>query len=171
MVSGPQNWSKKRLHPRTYTQMAPKWHLAGQLAGIDFFNTRARRDAQESYLFAGIEFGRFGLLQNWGKSTLEIMGQAGVFPALYGCWKAAGAGHKDQEMAQNGRFSQAEGLWASLIGLKCIHTPTGPNRKLGATGRKIRFHGHYSHTNPPTIDGLRPSKRGKRVPEPRTVPC
>ena len=155
--------------------LTPKWRQNGTwLANWPelIFSTRARGATRKNLtFFAGIEFGRFGLLQNWGKSTLEIMVKAGVFPALYGCWKAAGAGHKDQEMAQNGRFSQAEGWWASLIGLKCIHTPTGPNRKLGATGRKIRFHGHYSHTNPPTIYGLHPSKRGERVPEPRTVPC
>ena len=33
---------------RRYTQIVPKWHLASQLAGPDFFNTRARRDAQKT---------------------------------------------------------------------------------------------------------------------------
>ena len=32
-------------------QIVPKWHLDGQLAGTDFFNTRARRDAQKRFPF------------------------------------------------------------------------------------------------------------------------
>ena len=46
----------RRLHrklgcsPR-YTQMVPKWRLAGQCAGTDFFSTRARRDAQQCFRF------------------------------------------------------------------------------------------------------------------------
>ena len=37
----------KRVCARSYTQRVPKWHLAGQLAGPDFFNMRARPDAQK----------------------------------------------------------------------------------------------------------------------------
>ena len=95
--------------------LTPKWRQNGTwLANWPelIFSTCAPGATRKNLtFFARIEFGRFGLLQNWGKCTLEIMGQAGVFPALYRCWKAAGARHKDQEMAQNGRFSQAEGWW------------------------------------------------------------
>ena len=33
------------------SQMVPKWHLDGKVAGSDFFNTRARCDAQKSFRF------------------------------------------------------------------------------------------------------------------------
>ena len=46
----------KLVCSRRYTQIVPKWHLAGQLSGPDFFNTRARRDAQKSSVFADSEF-------------------------------------------------------------------------------------------------------------------
>ena len=64
--------------------MVPKWHLDGQVAGSGFFNTRVRRDAQKKPPFSpGANLGGFGLLRNGGKRMFEIMGQAGVFPAMY----------------------------------------------------------------------------------------
>ena len=45
-------------------QLVPKWHLDGQLAGIDFFNMRARRNARRAKkvsVFAGSGFGWIGL--------------------------------------------------------------------------------------------------------------
>ena len=56
--------------------MVPKWHLAGQLAGMDFFNTRARG---ANMFPPQTDLGAFGLLKNEGKSALEIMGLAGMF--------------------------------------------------------------------------------------------
>ena len=41
-------WVKTGCSPRC-SQMVPKWHLDGQVLGTDFFNTRARRDAQKSF--------------------------------------------------------------------------------------------------------------------------
>ena len=46
----------RRLHRKLgyspqYTQMVPKWRLAGQCARTDFFSTRARRDAQQCFRF------------------------------------------------------------------------------------------------------------------------
>ena len=43
-------WVQPGCSPR-YTQIVPKWHLAGQLAGTDFFNTRSRRDAHKHFCF------------------------------------------------------------------------------------------------------------------------
>ena len=70
-------WVKLGCSPR-YTQMVPKWHLAGQLAGTDAFNTRARCNSQTSFRFPWSEFGWIRLAENWVKSTLEFMGHAGV---------------------------------------------------------------------------------------------
>ena len=54
------------------------------LAGIDFFNTHAGRGAQKKLPFSpGANLGGFGLLRNGGNRMFEIMGQAGVFPAIY----------------------------------------------------------------------------------------
>ena len=44
-------WVKLGCSPRS-TQIVPKWHLDGQLAGTDFFNTRARRDTQKKFPFS-----------------------------------------------------------------------------------------------------------------------
>ena len=75
----------KLVCSRRYTQMVPKWHLAGHLAGPDFFNTHLRRGAHKSLCFSpGANLGGFGLLRNGGKRALAILGQAGVFPAIYG---------------------------------------------------------------------------------------
>ena len=35
-----------------YAQIVQKWHLDGQLAGIDFFNTCTRRNAQRQFPFS-----------------------------------------------------------------------------------------------------------------------
>ena len=56
--------------------------VAGQLAGTDFGNTRAQRDAKKGYAFAGSEFGWIRL-KNGEQSRFEIMGQAGVFPTMH----------------------------------------------------------------------------------------
>ena len=67
-----------------YTQIVPKWHLDGQLAGTDFFNTRGRRDAHKKFPFLpGANSDGFGLLRNGGKHMFEITGQGWVFPAIY----------------------------------------------------------------------------------------
>ena len=44
-------WVKLRCSPRC-TQMVSKWHLAAQLAGTDFFITRARRAPQKTLVRA-----------------------------------------------------------------------------------------------------------------------
>ena len=36
------------------TQIVPKWHLAGQLPGTDFFNAHVRRDAQKKSSFSNV---------------------------------------------------------------------------------------------------------------------
>ena len=84
-------WFKVGCSPR-HTQIVPKWHLDGQPAGTDFFNTRAHRGAQKKFLFSPeANFGGFGLLSNGGKRMLQIMVQGGVFcniPKYYqnGTW-------------------------------------------------------------------------------------
>ena len=76
-------WVKLGCTPRR-TQIVPKWHLASQLAGSDFFNTGRQHDAQQKCLFsAGLKLGGFGFLENAQKSVFEFMGPAGVFPAMY----------------------------------------------------------------------------------------
>ena len=76
-------WVKLGCSPRC-TQIVPKWHLDGQVAGRDFFNTRVRCDAHQKSPFSpGANLGGFGLLRNGGKGVFEIMGQAGVLPAMY----------------------------------------------------------------------------------------
>ena len=73
--------------PPRYTQIVPKWHLGGQLAGTGFFTTRAPCNAQKFFknvsVCVGGEFGWICLLKNGGKGTLETMRQPGVFPAIY----------------------------------------------------------------------------------------
>ena len=72
----PQASAGYRRSPRC-TQVVPAWHLAGQLAGTDCFNARARRATRKTgSVFAGC--GGFGLLNNGGKSIFETMGQAGM---------------------------------------------------------------------------------------------
>ena len=67
-----------------------KYQLAGQLAGTVFFNTRAARHTKKFHFSPKANLGGFGLLRNVGKSVFEIMGQAGVFPAMYpNCAKMA----------------------------------------------------------------------------------
>ena len=44
------DWVKLGYSPQ-YTQIVPKWHLAGRLAGTDFFNTRARHNRQKNFGF------------------------------------------------------------------------------------------------------------------------
>ena len=56
-----------------------------------FGNMRAQCDAQKKSPFSpGSSLGGFGLLKNGGESRFDIMGQAGVFLAIYP--KAAGWG-------------------------------------------------------------------------------
>ena len=56
-----------------HTQIVPKWHLDGQLAGTDFFNTRARCDAEKKFPFLpGANLGGFGLLRNGGKCGCSL---------------------------------------------------------------------------------------------------
>ena len=63
-------WVKLRCSPR-YTQIVPKWHLDGQLAGTDFFNTRAWHNAQKKFpSLPGAGLDGFGLLRNGGKRTV-----------------------------------------------------------------------------------------------------
>ena len=67
-----------------YTQIVPKWPLAGHLARGDFLNTRVRRDTQMLCRFRRERLGvDSALLRNGGKRAFEIMGQAGVSPAMY----------------------------------------------------------------------------------------
>ena len=56
------------------TQIVPKWHLADQLAGPDFFHKRGWREAQKSVCFRRerIWVGS-ALLGNGGKSIFEIL--------------------------------------------------------------------------------------------------
>ena len=76
-------WVKLGCSPRC-TQIVPKWYFDGQVAGRDFFNTRVRCDAHQKSPFSpGANLGGFGLLRNGGKGVFEIMGQAGVLPAMY----------------------------------------------------------------------------------------
>ena len=58
----------KLMCPRQNTQIVPKWHLAGQLAGPGFFNTRARCDAQKVSVFAGRESGWMRLAEQWRRT-------------------------------------------------------------------------------------------------------
>ena len=46
-------------------------------------NALAARREEMFFLSPGTILGGFGLLKNWGESSFEIMGQGGVFPAIY----------------------------------------------------------------------------------------
>ena len=56
----------------------PKWHLAG----TDLSNAHAARRTQMFPFSPGPSSGGFGLRKNGGGNGFELMGQAGVFPAI-----------------------------------------------------------------------------------------
>ena len=56
-------WVKQQCSLR-YTKIVPKWHLAGQLPGTDFFNARAAQRAKMFRFLPGANLGGFGLLRN-----------------------------------------------------------------------------------------------------------
>ena len=63
-----------------YTEMVPKWHLAGQLTGTDFFNLRVHA-AQRAKMFPfslGVNLGGVRLLKNGKAVRLKLW--ASIYP-------------------------------------------------------------------------------------------